>query len=112
MSRQVHFINGTNQSLAVAVAYANNSCTRLWGVQGWWNIAPGGDVHVLNTNNRYMFFYAESPGRVWAGYPENFADAYVTQNAFNHCIEIGTTTSRIVRMRWLDLDVNTRWRLT
>ena len=41
-TRQVHFINGYNQPLAVAVAYANDSCTKLWGVQGWWNIAPGG----------------------------------------------------------------------
>ncbi len=112
-TRQVHFINGHNRPLAVAVAYANDSCTKLWAVQGWWNIAPGGDVHVLNTTNRYMFFYAESSDRVWAGDAwENHADAYVTQKAFNHCIEIGTTTSRIVRMRFLDLDVNTRWRLT
>jgi uncharacterized membrane protein len=112
MSRDVHFINGYNQRVEVAVAYANSSCSRLWAVRGWWGIEPGGSAYVLDTDNRYMFFYAESSNRVWVGSGDNYADVYVTQQAFDRCVEIGSTNARIVRMRFLDLDVNNRWRLT
>jgi uncharacterized membrane protein len=113
MSWDVHFTNGYNRRVQVAIAFYQPSCSKLWGTRGWWIIEPGGSKYVINTNNRYMFFYAESvsDGRVWAGDVNNYIDAYVTTQAFDSCVGIGSTNARIVRMKPLDLNVNNKWRL-
>jgi len=70
-----------------------------WGTQGWWNIAPGQEVNVKNTSNRYATFYAHSDRLEWSG----AYDVYVKSSAFKSCVNIGSTDSRIVGERLVDL---------
>lgn len=114
MSWDVHFINGYSRRVQVAICfYQPNPCSQYgepWGTRGWWIIEPGGSKQVIDTNNRYMYFYAESvsDGRTWSG----DLNVYVPLRAFDSCLNIGSTDSRIVGMRKLDLNVNNKWRLT
>jgi uncharacterized membrane protein len=72
-------------------------------------VAPGSCTTVYandldDVNNRFWYFYAENDAVtvVWDGpHP-----VYVTDQAFNHCVNIGTTTSRIVGYREIDVDDN------
>jgi uncharacterized membrane protein len=121
MSWDVHFINGYSRRVQVAICfYQPNPCSQYgqpWGTRGWWIIEPGDSKYVLETNNRYMYFYAESVpvGRVWAGDPNNpqhLQRVYVPPRRFDSCLDIGSTDARIVTMRRLDLEINNRWRLT
>jgi uncharacterized membrane protein len=99
---QLHFRNNSPARLWVAIMFYNpQGCADagLWGTKGWWGIDPGGDAYVLNTNNTYAYFYAETAtGVVWRG---NFGPVYVHQTAFESCLKIGDNNpqTRIVGMR-------------
>src|SRR5262249_50848126 len=80
-----------------------------WQTIGWFGIAPGSCATVYandldDVNNRYWYFYAENDSGtyVWAG----DIPVYVTDEAFNHCIAIGTTQSRIVNYEKFDVGDN------
>jgi hypothetical protein len=114
----VHFVNGYSQTVSVMVAFFSPGCDAdddtpfgSWGTRGWWNISPGDSAYVLDTNDRYFGYYAESvDGLVWTG---DGGPAYVHQTAFDSCLSIGDDNpeTRIVGLRQLDLDVNNWWRL-
>lgn len=109
---ELHFINGYNQLLSVAIMfYSPDGCRDygLWGTRGWWNLNPGGSAYVLNTNNRYAAYYAEATdGRIWAG---DRGPVYVYPNAFDSCLNIGSTAARRVSMRLVDLQQFSTYRL-
>ncbi|GAA2295110.1 DUF1036 domain-containing protein [Streptomyces hawaiiensis] len=66
-----------------------------WGTRGWWNIPPGGEAYVLNTNNTWSYIYGEAPdGTLWTD--EYGPRIYVRQEAFDSCQLIGDTQSRVV----------------
>ena len=83
-----------------------------WGTRGWWNIPPGGSAYVLDTNNRFFAFCAESlaDGAVWSG---DRGPVFVRRKAFDSCLNIGDTSpeTRVVGMRQLDLKINNWWKL-
>lgn len=113
MSWDVHFINGHTRRVQVAIKfYQPNPCSqygRPWGTRGWWLIEPGQSKYVLDTNNRYFYYYAESvsDGKTWSG----DSPTPVLMQAFDSCVSIGGSTVRDVFMRRLDLEINNRWRL-
>jgi uncharacterized membrane protein len=113
MSWEVHLVNGYSRRLQVAVGFKQDSCSeygRPWGTRGWWLLDPGASAHVLNTDNRYFYYYAEAvDGRLWTSEGPFFP---VTQRRFDSCIDIGSTDARNVGMRQRDLTVTTWWRLT
>ena len=114
MSWDVHFVNGYFEVVSVMVVfYSPDGCGDYgsWGTRGWWNINPGDSAYVLDTDNRYFGYYAESvDGLVWSG---EYGPAYVHYTAFDSCLGIGDNSpeTRIVGVRQLDLDVNNWWRL-
>jgi uncharacterized membrane protein len=115
MSTDVHFVNGHPHVVSVAIMFFDpKSCGDhgSWGTRGWWNISPGGSAYVLNTNNRFFAFYAESlaDGAVWSG---NSGPVFVHRTAFNSCVRIGDNNpeTRVVGMRQLDLHINNWWKL-
>jgi uncharacterized membrane protein len=86
-----------------------------WQAIGWFHADPGSTVTVYandldDVNNRYWCFYAETDDGsiVWNGPYQ----VYVTDEAFNHCINIGTTESRIVGFRLLDVGDNEDYTVT
>jgi hypothetical protein len=102
VSTGVHFRNSTSDTVSVTIMYYDPSgCAGYgdWGTQGWWNIAPGQEINVKNTSNRYVAFHAYSSRLNWSG-PYN---AYVKSWAFQSCVGIGSTDSRIVGERLVDL---------
>ncbi len=62
-----------------------------WETRGWWNLNPGANVHTnVWTDNRYFCYLRRGLGRSkWAG-PYG---AEVSINAFDGCIDIGTSVS-------------------
>jgi len=113
MSWDVHFVNGHTRRVQVAIKFYQPNCSqyggRPWGTRGWWLIDPGQSAYVLDTNNRYFYYYAESvsDGKVWAG----DSRTPVTLRAFDSCVGIGSTDARDVFMRLRDLNINNWWRL-
>lgn len=57
----------------------NHSCLaqfippeELWGTRGWWSLAPGQTKYIADTQNRHVYFYAETKANaakklVWSG---------------------------------------------
>jgi uncharacterized membrane protein len=102
VSTGLHFRNSTSSTVSVTIMYYDPaSCGGYgdWATQGWWNVAPGQEVNVKNTSNRYATFYAHSDRLNWSG-PYN---AYVKSSAFTSCVNIGSTDSRIVGEQLVDL---------
>jgi len=102
ISTGLHFRNSTSSTVSVTIMYYDPAgCAGYgdWGTQGWWNLAPGQEVNVKNTSNRYATFYAHSDRLAWSG-PYN---VYVKSSAFQSCVNIGSTDSRIVGERLVDL---------
>ena len=103
------FCNHNTQDLWVAyMFYSPDACGGLGNFQtiGWYHVPVGACVTVYansldDVNNRYWYFYAENRG---AGitYPGPVQVA-VTDEAFNHCLDVGTTTSRDVGFRQFDV---------
>ncbi|MEV0611738.1 hypothetical protein AB0I81_00320 [Nonomuraea sp. NPDC050404] len=101
---QLHFRNRYTSKICIAIMFFSpDGCRNYgqWGTRGWWCIDPGGEVHVLNTGNRYATFYAEAAnGAVWTS-DSNYI--MVVNHAFDSCIGIGVTPSRSVGTRLVDL---------
>jgi uncharacterized membrane protein len=114
MSWDVHFINGYTRRLQIAIMFKHDPCSeygRPWGTRGWWLLNPGEEAYVLDTNNRFFYYYAEATdgSRLWTS---ESPIVPVPPRKFDLCIDIGSTDARGVGMRILDLNVNNRWRLT
>ena len=113
MSWDVHFSNGHTHRVQLAIKFYEPACSqysgRPWGTRGWWLIDPGQSKYVLETNNRYMYRYAEcvTCGRVWAG----DSPTPVRPPAFDSCVGIGSSDGRTVLMGRKDLEINNRWNL-
>jgi Protein of unknown function (DUF1036) len=111
---ELHFRNSYDGTSLISVAimfYSPSTCANYgsWGTRGWWNIAPGGEAYVLNTNNQYAAFYAEATnGAIWAG---NYGPVYVHPYAFDSCVDIGDNNpaTRVVGMRLVDMDGFSRY---
>ena len=113
MSWDVHIVNGHTRRIQVAIKFYQPACGqygRPWGTKGWWLIEPGQSKYVLDTNNRYFYYYAEcvSDGRVWAG----DSPTPVYPAAFDSCVSLGSADARDIFMRKRDLEINNWWRLT
>lgn len=73
----------------------------LWETKGWYSIAPGQSKIVFggdlqSTGSRYYYWYAESSnGSVWNG----AFNTYASNNAFDWCLNTGSTNSRILGFR-------------
>lgn len=103
---ELHFQNGTSDSVDVALMYRDTSQTcdsyGGWATAGWWTIGPGADAYVLSTQNRYVYFYARSrSGTEWTGTGHYM---YVdTGKRFRSCRDIGTSTWGRVGLRTIHL---------
>lgn len=102
---ELHFRNSYGATINVAVMFFEPDGCRddgHWGTQGWWVIPPGGRAHVLNTNNRFAAYYAEAvDGATWTG---DQGPMYVYTNAFNSCVNIGSTAAQPVLAKLVDMD--------
>ena len=102
---KVKFRNNYPSTVWVAIMrYDPGSCGAYgnWATAGWWGISPGGLVYPFDTTNRYAAFYAEAnDGAIWTG---PYGPMYVYWNAFNSCINIGSTAAYdVVGLRLIDL---------
>jgi hypothetical protein len=76
---EIYLKNSTNQTISVAVdvrpfevipgnvTVMSDPDDSGWRVQAWYNLAPGERVHVANTANGIVYFYAEGKGLKWDG---------------------------------------------
>ena len=113
------FCNGYTERLWVAYMFHSpDACGGEggdWQTIGWFAMEPGSCVTVYandldDVHNRYWYFHAENDDAsiVWDG-P---VPVYVTDEAFNHCLNIGTTNSRIVGYREIDVGDNEDYTVT
>jgi hypothetical protein len=104
---QLHFRNQTSATIWVAIMfYSPDTCSMdgQWGTRGWWQLAPGGEAFVLNTDNEHPAYYAESSdGHVWSG---PYGPVYVHQTSFESCVNIGDNgpETRVVGMQLVDME--------
>ena len=111
----LRFKNGYPQTIWAMIEWYSPGCPDGgdWEKAGWWKIAPGGTKTVyggdLDDVNRYWYFYAHaSNGAQWAGpYRET-----VPHIAFDWCSSTGSSDSRTVGMRELDIHDNDTYTLT
>lgn len=103
------FTNGYGQPVWVFVAWFSPGCKdgSNWEKKGWWNIGTNGTVNVLGFDlkevNRFYLYYAESSdGLTWSG--SHFTQA--PHKAFDLCFNTGSTDSRSLGMRELDIGDN------
>ncbi len=109
------FTNRYGEPVWVFVAWSSPGCKdgSNWEKQGWWNIGTNGTVNVLGFDlkdvNRYYLYYAESSdGLTWNG-------SYFTQaphEPFDLCFNTGSTNSRSLGMRELDIGNNDNYTVT
>jgi hypothetical protein len=77
---KLYFKNTSSQPIFVAVRfkpfYVAGNTSELksldaqgdgWETKAWFQLAPGETKHVGNTNNLYVYYYAEGGGRDWKG---------------------------------------------
>lgn len=97
---QLHFHNQHRTLLWVCIGfYSPGTCGAQgdWRTRGWWTIAPGGEVYVLDTNNRFAYCYAEAAdGKVWAGH---YGPVLAPRRAFDSCWNILNNVDPRVHMR-------------
>jgi uncharacterized membrane protein len=86
-----------------------------WQTIGWFSMEPFSPVTVYandldDVHNRYWYYYAQNDDAsfVWTGPYQ----VYVTDKAFNHCLNIGTSDSRIVGYRQIDVGDNEDFTVT
>jgi uncharacterized membrane protein len=103
----LQFRNYYQSTVNVAVMYRDFSgaCDDYggWATAGWWQVARGETVHVLNTTNRYVYFYADAEdGTTWT---DEDASIYVPANGdeFDSCRDIGSTASERVGLDEIDM---------
>lgn len=84
----LHFRNGTNTRIWVAVNYYNYS-VREYVSAGWWSIPPGDTRTVLRgaLPDRYYFYYADTDGgSQWRGSNDgwvDFDDSFVIRDSIS-----------------------------
>jgi uncharacterized membrane protein len=76
-----------------------------WATEGWFGINDGEQVLAFSTDNRYAAYYAKAAdGAYWAG---DYGPVYVYHEAFNSCVDIGSTAAYgTVGMRLIDTGDN------
>ena len=91
---QVRFTNSYGPRIWVAIMRHNPSACGGhgdWQTMGWWAVDQGQTVAAFSTSNRYSTFYAEAEdGAVWGG---PYGPMYVYWDAFDSCINIGSTAA-------------------
>lgn len=103
---QLYFHNRTRYSVDVALMFRDYSQTCNdyggWATAGWWTVRPGAYAYVLNTRNRYVYYYARSGnGTKWTGTDHHM---YVDPGKrFRSCRDIGTSTWSRVGLRTIHL---------
>ncbi len=101
----VHFRNSYGPRIWVcSMSYDPIGCADYgnWATEGWWAVDNGQEVWAFSTLNRYAAFYAEAAdGAYWAG---PYGPVYVYYDAFDSCVDIGSTAAfETVGMRLIDL---------
>lgn len=102
---RVYFRNSYRTKVWVAIMrFDPGGCGEYgnWATAGWWGIDPGQQVWAFSTNNRWACFYADADdGQHWSG---NYGPVYVYYDAFDSCINIGSTAAYgTVGMRLIDV---------
>jgi hypothetical protein len=114
MSYDLTFINGAGSRLFIAIKfYQPDECGqygRPWGTRGWYVLELNEEAEVLESDNRYFYYYAESAdGRVWSG--DSQAPVYYP-GPFDSCVSIGSSEATDIFMRLRDFEVSERSKLT
>jgi uncharacterized membrane protein len=102
----VNFRNSYGKTVWVAIMrYNPDSCGGYgdWQTKGWWRLEPGEVKQAFTTSTRYAAFYAKAAdGAEWTG---DRGPVYVYHDAFDSCINIGSTAAYgTVGMRLIDLN--------
>ena len=99
----VRFRNSYGPKVWVAIMRYDPGCRDHghWGTLGWWGVDQGETVAAFHTDNRYSAFYAEAEdGAVWGG---PYGPMYVYWDAFDSCVNIGSTAAYdVVGLRLID----------
>ncbi len=103
---KINFRNSYGSRVWIAaMRYSPDGCAEdgKWQTLGWWSVDFGQQVWAFSTNNRYSAFYAEADdGAFWAG---PYGPVYVYWDAFDSCVNIGSTAAfAVVGMRLIDGD--------
>jgi len=74
---KVFIKNDCHRAIDIVVYYLDgNNGPASWQTRGWFSIEPGQKKHVVDTHNRYIYFYGEMRSgnkRIWTGnYPQWF----------------------------------------
>jgi hypothetical protein len=68
---KVFIINDCHRTIDVIVYYLDGkNGPTTWQTRGWFRVDPGKKKHVVNTHNRYIYFYGETPSnkkKIWTG---------------------------------------------
>lgn len=63
--------NDCHRAIDVIVYYLDGkNGPAAWQTRGWFSVDPGKKKHVVDTHNRYIYLYAESPSgkkKIWTG---------------------------------------------
>ena len=103
--RQLHFRNSYGPRIRLCIShYSPGTCANagLWGTRGWWSIDSGQSVHVLNTESRWAYFFAEAAdGAFWAG---DLQIIHVPNTSpFDSCLDSHRIGDRTLGLRGIDL---------
>ncbi|BCJ68430.1 hypothetical protein GCM10009779_50120 [Polymorphospora rubra] len=103
--RQLHFRNSYGPRIRLCISYYSpGTCANLglWGTRGWWSIDLGQSVHVLNTDGRWAYFFAEAAdGAFWAG---DLQIIHVPNTSpFDSCLYNQRIGDRTLGLRGVDL---------
>ena len=68
---KVFIKNDCHRTIDVVIYYLDGkNDPATWQTRGWFSVDPGQKKHVVDTHNRYIYLYGESPSgkkRVWTG---------------------------------------------
>ena len=68
---RVFIKNDCHRAIDVIVYYLDGkNGPTAWQTLGWFSVDPGKSKHVVDTHNRYIYFYAETPSgkkKIWTG---------------------------------------------
>jgi carbon monoxide dehydrogenase subunit G len=68
---RVFIQNDCHRGIDVIVYYLDGkNGPTAWQTRGWFSVDPGKQKHVVDTHNRYVYFYAETPSgkkKIWTG---------------------------------------------
>ena len=68
---KVFIKNDCHRTIDVVIYYLDGkNDPSIWQTRGWFSVDPGQKKHVVDTHNRYIYLYGETPSgkkRVWTG---------------------------------------------